>query len=70
MADLKEFQTYFRNLKGCCLKADAEAFVNDAVSVPYFVESEPDEASGAAIAKLSDGRFVVLQEWQDYTGHG
>lgn len=64
----QEFLDYYRGLSGCCgVPADVLDRVADVIA---FVESEPDEKSGAALATCADGGFLTFSEWQDYTGHG
>lgn len=67
---VKEVQDYYGNLKGCCLGADTEALLPLITEVLYFCESEPDEAGGWAAVRLQGDEYAILNEWQDYTGHG
>ena len=64
-----DFLDYYKRLEQCCL-ADGEEFLEHIRKAHYFEESEGDGPCGAAVAELDDGKFVVFQEWQDYTGHG
>lgn len=70
MTDTKEAQQYYGRLLGCCLDLADIATINGATKVHYFMESDPDGDSGAAVFEHADGSVFVVEEWQDYSGHG
>lgn len=36
----------------------------------FYEHGDYSESSGVAVFKLDDGRFCVIREWEDTTGHG
>lgn len=66
---LQEFKDHWAFLLTCCLEHPKDVDIEDVVEVLYF-EPAPQDDDGAAICRLKNGKFLVLTEWQDYTGHG
>lgn len=64
-----DLRTDFDSLAGCCLSGERECF--DPVRVMAHWSSGPDtDRSGAVIFENADGRFGVIEDGEDYTGHG
>ncbi len=66
---LSEFKEHLKFLEGCCLEHPGDFAVDRVSEVIAFVPA-PNDESGAALFKTLDGLYGVLNEWQDYTGHG
>lgn len=59
---------HYEGLARCCFgRGDLLPLI---VEVRHFEPSENDGPSGGAVVLLSDGKWAVFEEWQDYTGHG
>lgn len=70
MEDLTKFKEEMTFLQGCCLVHPEDYKIDLIAEVELWVQSVPDEEEGYALFKLTDGRYGVLKEGQDYTGHG
>ena len=67
---LKEFKELLKFLETCCLQHPKDFNLDNVVEVLHWEQSVPDEEPGGAIARMSDGKFMALEESQDYSGHG
>ena len=59
---------HLKYLAGCCLQHPGE-YDTDIEEVISFYPA-PQDGSGGALWRKSDGTYGVLNESQDYTGHG
>lgn len=67
---LKQFKDYWEFLEGCCLQHPKDFHLDNIEEVLHWEQSEGDGPPGGAIVRLKDGKFLAMEEWQDYTGHG
>lgn len=78
---IEELQQEFESLAGCCLH-DLQWTPDDVAEVLCTVwngdgsggwkpgEKECSDSNSCTVVRLKDGRFGLLDEWEDYTGHG
>lgn len=69
MTIIEEFKEHWQMLQGCCLQHPKDFQLDSIVEVIHWVPA-PQDDYGGAICRLSDGTFLAMEEWQDYTGHG
>lgn len=67
---LQDFKNYVRFLATCCLVHPQDFNYENIEEVIKWEESVPDEATGYALFRMSDGTWGTLEESQDYSGHG
>jgi hypothetical protein len=68
---VEELREAFESLSRCCLSSEVDGF--DPVRVVAHGGDEGGygpEGSGLAIFENSDGRYGVLEDSEDSTGHG
>jgi hypothetical protein len=68
--NLEDFKDYYEWLFTCCLGEPAASLMSEVEEVIHFSESENDGDIGVSVSRLKDGRYLTIEEWQDYTGHG
>jgi hypothetical protein len=75
MTDIAEASSYIRALEACCLTGMPPGW--EITEVAHFEPSIHDEDVGWVVAKIKylkderwHTRWAVVQDSQDYTGHG
>lgn len=58
------------SLTGCCLHRASIPPKPDVAEVLRMADDEQDESESFWLFRFHDGRYGVLQETSDYTGHG
>jgi hypothetical protein len=69
---VEQFVEYVNDLAQCCLRDKLGFDPRDAAEVIFSGRDQGDyaEGSSAAIARMNDGSFVAVLDWEDTSGHG
>lgn len=65
---LQDFKKHWEMLLHCCLSHPKDVDINDISEVLFWEIAQ--DGDGGAICRLKNGKFLVLTEYADYTGHG
>lgn len=71
--DAKELDARVKSLAGCCLSnwpSDVSVACVDRWTRRFPEHGYGPEGDEAALFECSDGRWAVLEGWEDSTGHG
>jgi hypothetical protein len=67
---LEDFKEHLKYLESRCLKHPQDFNLDNVVEVLHWDNDGSDEPSEAAIARMSDNKFLAFEGSEDYTGHG
>ena len=67
--ELEEFKKTLKELEGCCLAHPQDFAVDDVVEVVEWSGPSGDSTE-YGLYKTAAGRFGVVIDYSDYTGHG
>jgi hypothetical protein len=69
-ATVEELKAWLESLEGCCLAHPQDYKREDVESVVNWDGSESADSEVYGIYKTKAGKFGVVKDYSDYTGHG